>query len=47
MYRPARPGWRSIPASRQEGYAQALMALGFSDEFLLQMFSEITARLTV
>jgi hypothetical protein len=31
----------------QEGYAQALLTLGFSDEFLLQMFSEVTERLAV
>jgi hypothetical protein len=31
----------------QEGYAQALLTLGFSEEFLLQMFSEVTERFTV
>ena len=31
----------------QEGYAQALLELGFSEEFLLQMFSEATDSLTI
>jgi hypothetical protein len=31
----------------QEGYAQAFLALGFSEEFLLQMFSEATDSLTI
>jgi hypothetical protein len=31
----------------QEGYAQAFLELGFSEEFLLQMFSEATDSLTI
>jgi hypothetical protein len=31
----------------QEGYGQAFLALGFSEEFLLQMFSEATDSLTI
>jgi hypothetical protein len=30
-----------------EGYAQAFLALGFSEEFLLQMFSEVTDSMTI
>jgi hypothetical protein len=31
----------------QEGYAQAFLTLGFSEDFLLQMFSEVTERMTI
>src|SRR4051812_28332018 len=31
----------------QEGYGRAFLALGFSEEFLLQMFSEATDSLTI
>jgi hypothetical protein len=31
----------------QEGYAPAFLELGFSEEFLLQMFSEATDSLTI
>jgi hypothetical protein len=44
------PAWHingDYQAVYQEGYAQAFLALGFSEEFLLQMFSEATDGLTI